>query len=629
MVLLSLLLSSAAVAAPVPRAQEEIVVTATRGRAVPRDRLGTSVTIIGRDTLAARQTRFVAEILRDAAGVSVNRPGPEGGLTSVRMRGTEANHVLVLFEGADISDPFQGEFDFSGLTADGIERIEILRGPQSALYGSDAVGGAINILARQGSGNTDGSLRAEGGDEGTWGLNGTAGSGRDGWDIFAAGSHYASPGSNVSRFGSEKDGTRFSTALVNAGFRPAPGFELRGFLRLVDIRAENDAQDFGFPARPTQGLVIDTDDVSLTRQVQAVLSASYTDELWQAKLTGALVRAERDSLTNGIATFLTEGSRDALAASVSRRFISGEADHRLTLAADWKRETFRNVPTGAPGPQHNRRTLETSGLVAGYDLLWGAAGFGASLRHDFNERFGDAGTWCVQASYSFETGTRLRASAGTGIKAPTNFELFGFNPTSFIGNPDLKPERSTGWDAGIEQSVLDGRGRLELTYFRATLRDEIFTAFLPGFVSSPRNRTTDSEQQGIEAALTLALADGFRLDAAWTWLDAKENGVEEVRRPEHSGSLSLSYDFAGDRASLGATLRYAGSQQDSEFVNATPQTRVTLPAFTTVNLYARYALSDALAIEGRVENLFDEDYEESFSYRSPGRRASLAITGRF
>jgi vitamin B12 transporter len=215
------------------------------------------------------------------------------------------------------------------------------------------------------------------------------------------------------------------------------------------------------------------------------------------------------------------------------------------------------------------------------------------------------------------TSTRVHASYGEGITNPTFTELFGFFPDSYIGNPDLKPEESQGWDVGVEQAMFAGRALLDVTWFDTTLDDEIVTVFLPTFDTTSENQTGESERRGLEVALDARFDERWSLRAAYTWLDATDpNGEEEVRRPRHTGSVNGNFATGRWNVNLGAL--YNGAQEDSEFVNATPATRVGLDGYTLVNLAISFDVTDNVQLFARGENLLDEDYAEIFSVRSPG-----------
>lgn len=602
---------------------EKIVVTGNRIGQTTEDRLGTSVTVVTSEQIAQRQTVYVGDILRDVPGLAISRTGGPGGATQVRTRGSEGNHTLVLFDGAEVNDPFQGEFDFSGLLASDIERIEILRGSQSALYGSDAIGGVINFIPKRGRGplaiGAEGELgsfnTAFGSLSGAWG--------DERFDIYASTSYRVTDGTNIARSGKEDDGSNERSWFLNTGVKLTPEIELRAFLRKVLTRAEGDPQDFGFLS-PTQGLAIDGDDVTRTDSLygNVQLEADAFDGMLETKLAWNFTDGARFNYSGGAPSFFSDGHRDKLSAVAALNLATADITHRITGAIDWKKETYRNVAIGVPTPLNDRRELENTGFVGSYDMAWGNLDAGLAYRHDRNERFEDADTWRAQVSYRLGD-TRLRATSGSGIKNPNNFELFGFDPASFIGNPSLKPEKSVGWDVGIDHYVMERKVKLSATWFEATLEDEIWTDFIPPFfVATPKNRTTDSSRQGIELSADARL-DAWTLNASYTWTNAEENGLAEIRRPEHIASFNASYDFGN--ASLGLGLRYNGEQQDSEFIFATLQDTVSLDPYLLVNLYGTYRLSDNLEAFARVENLLDEQYEDVFSFRAPGVSAYAGI----
>jgi vitamin B12 transporter len=597
---------------------EKVVVTASRLGAVPENRLGTAVSVLERKQIEERQTRLVSDVLRDVPGVAVNRSGGVGGLTQVRMRGAEGNHTLILLDGADISDPFQGEFDFAGLLADSIARIEILRGSQSALYGSDAVGGVINIIPRRGEGDLAVEAFVEGGAFDTWQAAANLSAGSDTADIFLSANHYATNGTNNARVGTEEDGAHNTALFANAGARLAPNLELRGLLRYVDTYAEADPQDF------FTGLVVDGADETESEQLYAQLSAtlSLLDDRWLTRLGYALADVERANVASGTAG-TSEGERHKVSLVSALTFDTGAANHKLTGAIDWKRESYSNViPDFFVDAQGE---VEGTGYVASYDLSLGRFDAGAAFRHDDNDRFQDADTYRLQASWRVTDTTRLRATMGTGIKNPTFQDLFGFDPNFFVGSPNLKAEKSEGWDVGIDQTLFEGKARATLTYFEATLEDEIFTDFSV-FPFTAGNRTDESRRRGIELTFDAALGRAWDLHAAYTYVDAEEAGAEEVRRAPHIASLNLTHRFLDDRGAATLSVRYNGDQTDTHFFGFAPFSEVvTLKAFTLVNLNASWRVTDNIELFARGENLLDEDYEEVFSYATPGPAAYAGL----
>jgi vitamin B12 transporter len=350
---------------------------------------------------------------------------------------------------------------------------------------------------------------------------------------------------------------------------------------------------------------------------------------WTHAVTLQGVQVDTESANGGVANFKTDGSRRKISYASTYFFAVEEAEQSITFALDDERETFRNVPVGAPGPVNGKRSLTTTGFVAEYSLnLSNRFGLGAAYRHDWNDRFQDADTYRLNGSYRFENGLRFHAAAGTGFKAPTNFELFGFDPGNFVGNPDLKPEHSKGWELGAQQDFNNGV-TIGATYFSNVFENEIFTVFpAPDFVATPDNRTSDSKQKGVELFASVRLDNGVRLEGSYTYLDALEDGTEEIRRAPHIASATISWRGMEEKLGVFLSFQYNGRQKDTQFLPDFPfSANVTLPAFTLLNMGADWRLNDHIGLFGRLENLFDEQYEELFSYRSPGRAFYVGIRG--
>ena len=281
------------------------------------------------------------------------------------------------------------------------------------------------------------------------------------------------------------------------------------------------------------------------------------------------------------------------------------ARHTFTTLVERQRETFEQTfETGTAERSQSGYALEYKGDFARQAFV------SANIRHDDKDAFDDATTYRIAGAYVIRSsGTRLHASYGKGITDPTFFELFG-RTSDFVGNPDLKPEESIGWDAGIEQKFLDDRITADITYFEADLTDEI-----AGFGNSVRNETGTSERRGVEFTVSAQLTSDLLLNGTYTYTDATDpDGSEEVRRPPHAASLSLAYTFLGERARINADAVYNGERKDDDFSDFLNPSRVTLDEYLLVNLAGSYKLDDNFELFGRVENLLDEDYEEVFGY---------------
>lgn len=610
---------------------------------VEQEKSGRAFTVITGEQLEKNQVRYVADALRQVPGFAVSRSGSFGGLTQVRVRGSEANHLLVLVDGVEVSETSSGEFDFGSLLVEDIDRIEVLRGPQSTFWGSNATAGVVNIISKRGERNGFRvNARSEAGTDGTF-LGGVSLSGGgENYDVALSGAFRRTDGFNISDFGNEKDGDRNTTLNGKVTVDLSENFTVDGTLRYVDRKSDVDPQDFSsggppdFAPGPFYGLVVDGDDWTTTQELFGSIGATYValdGALTQkARFTGSDVY--RENFSDGQLSS-NDGDRLNGTYQASYQFDTPgflAAHHQITGGYEWERETF--------APSHLDETFrrESHSLVAEYrgeflDQLY----LNAGARRDFNDKFGDATTYSLSGAWKIPNSeTRLHSSVGTGVTNPTFFEQLGFIPSTFQGNPDLVPEKSFGWDIGIEQGFFDRRLVLDLTYFNQDLTNEIATVFggPPDFLSRPINRNGKSKRQGVEMSATVNLFDGFTATATYTYTDATEQTIaggprlKEVRRPEHSGSINAAYVFYEDRARIFGEAVFNGEMEDVAFVPSLPP-RVTLDAYTVVNIGGSFKFNETLEGFARVENLFDERYEEVFGYNTQGRTAFVGLKGSF
>ena len=618
---------------------DEIIVTASRsGEGIAANQLGSSVTVIDNEALQQRQTRIISDVLRDVPGVAVSRTGAIGGLTQIRVRGAEGNHVLVLIDGIEAADPYHGEYDFGTLIADPAARIEVLRGQQSSLYGSDAIGGVINYITLSGREDPGLSARLEAGSFGTISGGARAAGATDSFDYAISGSYYGTDGTPTSRFGTRKVGSESIGASAKANWAPSDNFKLTGVLRYSFTDADTNNSENN-PANPFFGYTVDSPGVHYKNEAfYGLLSAQFTalDGRWVNTLSGQFADTTRKGYNAAGFDYGDKGQRYKGSFTSSLSFGTEAVKHRLTGAVDVEREEFQNTTPSSGSPFDaftGKRSTDNIGIVGQYELVAGDLALGASVRRDENNRFDDVTTWRVQGSYRLPTGTRVRGAYGTGVKNPGYYELYGFSDGRYIGNPNLKPEKSEGWEAGLEQSFgANDWATVGVTYFDAKLKDEIYTTYpAPTFVATPSNRTMLSKQHGIEAFVSARPIQQIRLDATYTYLNAKERGIEEVRRPKHIASFNATIFSADERFAGTLSVRYNGRQRDVTFTDPTYATSpvVSLKEYVLVNLNADYKISETIAIFGRVENLINEDYEEVFSFATPGRAAYGGVRVRF
>ena len=609
----------------------DIVVTGSRsGDATAIRDVPASVTLIGSDDLQERQTRLVSDVLRDVPGLAVNRS--IGGLTDVRIRGSEANHVLVLIDGIEASDPFQGQYDFGTLIADDAAKIEVLRGQQSSLYGSDAIGGVINYITLTGAEAPGLRLRAEGGSFGTGagsarlaGVSGTL-------DYAVSGTLYRTDGAPTARDGTRDIGYTGIGGSAKLVWTPSPVFKLIGVGRYsyTDALGNNMESD---PASAQFGYIVDSPGVHFRNDAYYGLvrgELALADGRWTTALSGQVADTTRTGYSPFGTDYGDQGRRYKGSFDSSYRIDTGRLVNRITGAVDYEREEFRNT---TPGGFYftGRRATENWGFVGQYEGTVGdALAIGGSIRRDENDRFDDTTTYRIQAGYRLPFGLRAHGAYGTGVKNPGYYELYGYADGRYIGNPALKPEKSKGWEAGLDQAFAGDRATIGATYFDNKLEDEVYTTYNADFAATPANRDTLSRQHGLEVFVSARPVDQLKFDLAYTYLHARENGAVEVRRPQHIGSFNTTVFSRDQRFSGTLTVRYNGRQDDVAFTDPSfaPVT-VSLQEYVLVNLNADYKLTDRFSVFGRVENLFDEHYEEVFSFATPGAAAYGGVRARF
>ncbi len=582
--------------------------------------VGSALTVVSHEELQKRQIRVVADALRSVPGVSFDRSGALGNLTQVRIRGAEPNQTLVLIDGIEVNDPALGsEFDFGSLLAYDVERIEVLRGPQSALYGSDAMGGVINIVTKRGSGKPHVKAELEGGSFGTVSGNASVSGGTDRYDFLVSGSGISTDGISTAsewRGNPEKDGYRNGTGFAKVGVNATDWLRLDFVGRYTDYTSEYD--DFGTRA-------FDADFEAKGKQTYGRSQATI-DLLggrWQHILGAAYSGIDTDYFSYGSVSAY-EGRKTKLDYQTNY-FLdtpSLDAHHTFTFKAEHEEDSLlADTPYSALD-----KSIRSEGFVGQYQLSVAEALFvTAALRHDENDFFDDATTYRLTGAYRFaQTGTKIRASYGTAVKNPTLFELYGYTG-SYIGNPNLSPETAKGWDVGIEQGFWDGRIHAEATYFEERIDDLIV-----GAGSTSVNLHGESTITGVELAGSVEPLPGLTVKASYTFMNPEDaNGDKLIRRPDNTASLHVDYAFLDGRADVNLGVSYVGERRDDTydaFYNTVP---VTLDAYTLVDIAASYDLTDNAEIFGRVENLLDERYEEVFSYGTPGRAAYAGIRVTF
>ena len=656
---IALAASSALAIAPSAFAQtgsptdDTIVVT---GIAVPVEagKVGQTITVISGQVIEDQGYAYVPDVLRQVPSLAVSQAGAPGSLTQVRTRGAEANHTLVLLDGIDISSPDQGETDFSTLLTGDIARIEVLRGPQSGLYGSNALAGVVNLISRREVNGHYVGASVEAGSFGTIELAANAAIGdtdtyaaisanwltSDGYDISPDQTANGVPAVGVGGTRGDKEGNTVTSLNLRGGAALSDDWSVKGVARYLKSESDTDGQAFGFPIAGRT-----YDDASGTDHEQKVVGASATydpfDGVWETTLSASYVDETRVSRTTNFPFLFgppvptpadlllipvdestIDSTRAKLGILSTLHFGANGFKHFLTGFVEREKETYRETLTG----RDESRTLNAFGLQYRAEIAE-QLNLYATVRRDQNDDFQDADTYSLAASWAIpNTGTRLHTSYGTGVTNPTFIEQFGFDPASFVGNASLVPEEAIGWDFGVEQTLFEGALVADLTYFRSTLEQEINTIFL--FATSqftPQNNTTESDRSGWELYVTATPIEDISLTGSWSELDASEPQGVEVRRPEQQGSLDASWRINGGPVQLNLGVTYNGDTFDTDFATFL---RTRLDPYTLVRFGASWQFNDQIEIHGRVENLLDETYQEVIGYNAAPQAASVGIRFR-
>ncbi|MGH7516952.1 MAG: TonB-dependent receptor plug domain-containing protein [Gemmatimonadales bacterium] len=628
----------------------EIVVTADR-YPMRADSVAATITVLTGEELRSQGIRYVGDALRQVPGVQIVQNGSFGATASLFLRGGQSDYVKVLVDGVPANQP-GGSYDFSALTTDNVERIEVLRGPASVIYGSDAVTGVVHIITRGGSGRERAGAGGRGAEFDALVEGGTYDSFR--WEGSARGD--AGPlgwSASLSRFttdGAYEFNNRFRNTVASALLRLRPGSRSDVTLsgRWTDGR-------FQFPTDFT-GAVVDQNQFATNRELTISLDAAH--RLFPALEARLVVgRYESDIASDdrpdpapgpsslslrdaemgrwtGDARLVFSGlPRALLMGGVSlddqEERVASEFDFGFGATTDLFEASRRNWGYYLQG------TLEPTSRVR----------LTAGGRVDDNERFGTFWTWRASGLVFASATTRLRAAAGTAFKEPTFFENFA---TGFVtGNPDLQPERSTSFEAGIEQDLAARRVTLGVTGFVQRFRDMVQFTFAVANPGDPNYvNIAEADANGVEAALEVRNVGPLAAGVSYTYLEsnvadagfavgADEEFVEDlplIRRPKHSFSARVNTAWQLP-VQLGAVLTYVGARDDLRFAQfPDPTRRIELPSYVTLDLSGTATLLSArrgapgLGLRARVENLFNERYEQPAGFPARGRVVLVGVT---
>lgn len=626
---------------------EHVVVSATRTEA-PSGQVGSAVTVFDAAEIDRRQDPLLADLLQDAPGATVVRSGAPGALTSLFVRGGESNYTKVLLDGIPLNEP-GGAFDLSNITTENLDRVEFVRGANSALYGSDAMTGVIQLFTRRGTATRpDVHAQFEGGSFST-----ARGSGSVAGRVSRV--DYSAEVAGLST-DNEVPNNHFGNTTVSgsAGVRFAHEASLRFVARSEDGRTGTPGQtSFGRPdldafyaRRETAwGATFDQTLGTLHQRASYGLAIEHQrsadlqiDPPYTPSFGGSVSPFEFDDFPFDSRTDLR---RHHASYQADATWTAGHAGtHVDTALVDWDGE--RAMLTDALANSAQPASRDNVGFSVQHQAMWSRVFVTAGLRVEHNASFGNATVPRVSGAWYAHTGqgpvgtTRLHASAGLGIKEPTILQSFSTNPF-FLGNPNLEPERTRAFDAGVEQRFASDRLRVDATWFDNRYRNIIGLQTLdPAAFTSQYFNIGLTRARGLELGGDVAIVRGFRAKTGYTFVDSEilestssspvfQPGNSAFRRPRHSGFVDLAW--AGGRASIDLAGTIVGSRVDSDFSSLEP-------ALTSNDGYARWDLRASarltrhLSVTGAIDNLADREYMEPLGYPALGRALRIGIRFR-
>lgn len=591
-----------------------IVVTANRYE-TPIDEVGSAITVITSKEIEQSKKTTVLEVLRSVPALDVVQNGGAGGLTYVFMRGAKSEHTLVLLDGVEMNDPAStgGSFDFASLSTDNVERIEILRGPQSTLYGSQAMGGVINIITKRGKGKLKGFFSAEGGSYYTAQEKAGISGGSDVINYSLGVSRFDTGGFSAadSRLGnSEHDG--YQRTALNSRFGITPSKNLNIDLMLNYLRSRSD-MDIGGGTNLDDSNYYQRSE-QITFRTQADLS--LFDEFWIQKLGVSfndLNRGTNNGFDAAHPSDMEKSNYHGQSVKVDwQHLLNLHKTNTLTFGLERKEENAKSdyYSESIWGPYssvwNERHASNTGGYIQDRISLWDRWFTTLGVRVDSHSRFGKEATYRFTSAYTVkQTGTTFKGSYGTGFKAPSLYQLY-----SDYGNANLKPEKSTGWDAGFEQNVAALNTSFGATFFYNDFKEMIdYDSALSKYENISKART-----RGVEVAVTVKPITDLTLQVTYTYTKTKDvsTGLELLRRPKNKFGFNANYTFMKN-ANMNVNVIYVGTRADSYYSGWTP-TRTKMKDYVVVNLAASYDINKNFQIFGKIDNLLNRYYEDIYGY---------------
>ncbi len=592
--------------------------------------LTTNSLIIDQARLQYHTTRYLTDFLKSIAGLSVSSSGSPGSFTQIRIRGSEANHMLVFIDNQAIASSLDGSFNLAQIPTAQINRIELLRGGQSALWGSGAISGVINIITQSKTHLPEKQLyyTLEYGRYQSLQNNiSIAFNPKD--QNFKLNTSYTdlkTKGYDVSGQSGEKDGTHQRTWRVTLSYQAKPdGIQLVSNAYWFKTNSDYD-QDTDFNGildntnhkRISEMRVLNLSLNKTINQFQHLFSASLSDEKNKTNPNSYQTEAQKliASYTGGYTYFFTHKKTEH-AFTQKNMPLSEHASPYLNInwRAEWKKEQFKTRYNQINTLNHGLKTygiaLESQGRFGpGNRFL-----VSSSIRYDHHNLFSDALTWQFGVAVLFiKDKLKIRANYGKATQSPNAFELFGSMPDFFLANPDLKPEKSLSFETGLDYQ--SDYINFSASYFKSNLKDEIITEYN----STPltvRNLNKKSIREGVEFELSLLPKSSFSHHFSYTYLISKENSLTEIRRPKHKASLTSIWNISSLPLKISTQFQYVGRQKDIIFKSPKSE-RITLKPHYLFHAQIYYILTKNLELTLRGENLFNVNYQDVYGYHQAG-----------
>ncbi len=599
----------------------ELIVSASRVP-VPAKHIGSSVYVLTAEEIEKRKTDYVHELLREIPSVAVSQTGAHGGNAQIRIRGAEANHTLVIIDGLEMGNPFSGdEFQLQHLPSASFKSIEVLRGPQSSIHGSESIGGVINFTTAIPEQGTESSVSAELGTLRSRKVSAYIGTANDDYFATISASHNETEGVSSRTHNEELDGYKNQFLHLKTGFQAGENIDLSATLIGIKSAGEYDSFDSNDYLGKDKKILFGT-----------TLTINQEDDAVFHKFSLSKSQHDRKDFRAGSQTSFSRGEQAKFVYQSTLNYETERAIHSTTFAAEQENKKVRSASLSHPAGG----TLKLRSYILEQRLNLDETKFlSASARYDDDRsnQFGSKSTYRLSGAWILDDRIRIHSSYGTGVKNPTVQDIFGWTD-SWLPNPAIEPEKGKGWDLGVETQLGDGSITVDATFFYNKIENliNIYACvencddndFNTNIYRS-QNVPGESRIRGLELSARGELGAGYEVSAHWTHSDGIDaNKRNLVRRPTRTASLNVNKNLSlfGRPANVNLNIQHTGLQFDWDYSR--------LPGFTIANLAASVEISPNSQITARIKNLFNKtDYAEVGGYGVAKRSFHVGIKHSF